>query len=554
MKRIFWFGKSNFLIAMVLIMALGACKKSKVTPEPDPVDPTVESNTKQIPTTNRRELTNDSLFLYAKQIYFWNTTLPSYDVFEPRKYQSGSSYLAIYENTLWNIGKVTGSPDYIEGKNWLKYSYISDSDLDNPQASAPLVKSNVDLEGNGMDIGIRPVSYLTTNSEAGPYYLFVTAVYPGSPAAIVGMKRGYMIQKINGVSVGTSFNSSSEVAARNQINGSSAVRLQGVISSGGVNIGPFDITLTPGSYKSNPVYITKTITAGTKKIGYINFARFSNLKNNAQSALDDAFSTFVANGVKDLIVDLRYNGGGYINTAEYLINLIAPANLTGSVMFREYYNATMQGGRASILKNQPLLDDNNLPQYEAGKLVTYADIVYTPEIQTTRFAKRGSLTGVTSVIFIVSGNTASASELVINSLKAYMNVKVVGEKTYGKPIGFFPIRLENRYDVYFSMFETKNAKGEGGYFNGMIPDYAENNVEEDFWDNPFYDFGDVNEGYLAKAISVVPGVGIPVTTSSKAAKMIINGRDINLSKINIIKPVKPNDEFLGMIEDRLKRK
>lgn len=554
MKSIFGSGNSNLFLALVVVVAFGACKKSKVAPVTDPGGLSTGSNTKQTPTTDRTALTNDSLFLYAKQVYFWNTALPDYDTFNPRQYTAGNSFLDKYENTLWNIGKVSASADYIPGFNELKYSYISDSDLDNPQASAPLVKSNVDLEGNGLDIGIRPVSYLRTSSQSGSYYLMVTAVYPGSPAALAGMKRGYMIQKINGTDVGASYNSPTEVAARNLLNGTAAVKLQGIIISGGADKGNFDLTLTRASYRSSPVYLSKTITAGTKKIGYLNFARFSNLEDNAKADLDQVFSAFVADGVKDLIIDLRYNGGGYINTAEYLINLIAPVNLNGSVMFREYYNAAMQAGKATILSNQPLLDDDNKVRYQNGRMLTYADLKYTPEEQTTNFSKKGNFTGIASVTFIVSGNTASASELVINSLKPHISVKVVGELTYGKPVGFFPIRLENRYDVYFALFETKNSKGEGGYFKGITPDYAENDREVNFWDNPYYDFGDVNEGYLAKAISVVPGAGTPVTSSSRSAKMTINGQDASLSQNNILKPVKVNDEFVGMIEDRFKRK
>ena len=299
MKSIFGSGNSNLFLALVVVVAFGACKKSKVAPVTDSVEPSAGSNTKQTPTTDRTALTNDSLFLYAKQVYFWNTALPDYDTFNPRQYTAGSSFLDKYENTLWNIGKVSASADYIPGFNELKYSYISDSDLDNPQASAPLVKSNVDLEGNGLDIGIRPVSYLRTSSQSGSYYLMVTAVYPGSPAALAGMKRGYMIQKINGIDVGASYNSPTEVAARNLLNGTAAVKLQGIIISGGADKGNFDLTLTRASYRSSPVYLSKTITAGTKKIGYLNFARFSNLEDNAKADLDQVFSVFVADGVKE---------------------------------------------------------------------------------------------------------------------------------------------------------------------------------------------------------------------------------------------------------------
>ncbi len=136
--------------------------------------------------------------------------------------------------------------------------------------------------------------------------------------------------------------------------------------------------------------------------------------------------SLLTDGVADLIIDLRYNGGGFVNTAEYLINLIAPPTVTGT-MFVEYYNKTMQDGKASILKNQPLLDENDQIQYSGGKIVTYADVDYSVTGNTIAFSKKGSLSTVANVVFLVSGNTASASELVINSLKPHLNVKLSWE-------------------------------------------------------------------------------------------------------------------------------
>lgn len=541
--------RANLLFILFLGLGLTACKKNKS----NPTDGSDELNTKQTPTTNRVALSNDSLFLYAKQIYYWNSALPSYDTFDPRQYTTKGSNLLNYEDNLYNIVKASNSPDYVAGSSFPKYSYIDDITTSNPQATAPNSKASVDLEGNGYDIGIRPVSYLFTSAESGAYGLFVTAVYPGSPAATAGVKRGWLIQKINGIAYGTSY--SAETAAVQAALAGSTVRLQGVKYISGVASGSFDVNLNKSSYKSSPVYLAKTLTAGTKKVGYVAFARFSTLAGNAKAALDEAFSSFTTGSVTDLIVDLRYNGGGYVNTSEYFANLIAPADLNGKVMFKEYYNSTMQSGKASIMAHQPVLDDNGKIRYQSnGKILTYADIDYSPAQQTTLFKKEGSFTGVQSVTFIVTRNTASASELLINNLKPYLKVIVVGEKTYGKPIGFFPIRLENRYDVLFSLFESKNSKDEGGYFTGITPDYADTGVDASFYDDPGYDFGDVKEKYLAKAISVIPGSGLPVIGSTRGTVMSINGREISISNQNVAKPVKQNDEFIGMIETRLKHK
>ncbi|MNR19988.1 Peptidase family S41 [compost metagenome] len=104
------------------------------------------------------------------------------------------------------------------------------------------------------------------------------------------------------------------------------------------------------------------LTAGSKKIGYLAYARFGALSTPptlttaaGDVELDAAFTQFANAGVTDLIIDFRYNGGGYVYAAEHLTNLIAPSSVRGT-MFTEYYNSTMQSGNAKILSNQPLLD------------------------------------------------------------------------------------------------------------------------------------------------------------------------------------------------------
>lgn len=397
------------------------------------------------------------------------------------------------------------------------------------------------MEGNGNDFGIR-LGFYGSNAS---YAIYATAIYQGSPAATTGFLRGDKITKINGAEYGTNF--PSQISAIETALNGTTIKLEGINSAGN----NFNITLTKAVFKSSPIYKTKILTAGTRKIGYLAYARFSTL-TNSQPEFDAAFANFANAGVTDLIVDLRYNGGGYIETAEYLINLIAPSSLSGSVMFTEHYNATMQNNQATILKNQPLLDRNNKVQYSNGKIVNLYDYMtdpYSVANNTSKFAKKGPLNSVANVVFIVSGSTASASELVINSLKPHVNVKLVGLTTYGKPVGFFPVTIENKYDVYFSLFETKNSLGQGGYYTGIAPDVSASEVPAN---TVMYDFGNVNDNYLKLALNAL-NLGAPVTGQAKALSAI-KEKSLAVQSSEVINSDLNNNEFKGMIENRTRRK
>jgi len=512
-----------FALLAISIFTLASCKKSKVTPAPPVVAAT------------RAELSKDSIFLYAKQMYLWNDKLPTYEVFNPRKYTGNSTELDNYEQELFEITKYSNPFEYKTGGTSSKYSYIFDKADKNATASLKTTAS-VDLEGNGNDLGIRFGFYGTDAS----FTTYVTAVYQNSPAEKSGLVRGNLITKINGVTVGSNF--STNLNFLNAALGGTTISLEGLKNDGT----SFSVTLLKSLFKSSPIYKTKILTAGAKKVGYLAYARFSNAENSI-AELEAAFTAFAAGGVTDLVIDLRYNGGGYVSTAQHLINLIAPSTATGT-MFTEYYNATMQAGNATILTNQPLLDASDKIQYRNGKIITYADVDYSIAGNTELFAKKGSLTNVKNVVFIVSGSTASASELVINSLKPHMTVQLVGLTTYGKPVGFFPITIENKYDVYYSLFETKNSLGQGGYYDGLVPDVSSPEVPAG---TIMYDFGDPNDNYLKRALGLIaPGV----TVTGQAKTMTAKQQELASPSSALIKTDLSDHEFKGMIDTKHKIK
>lgn len=534
---------SRYALNMVVLAALvlASCKKEP-TPAPEgPVPPPTTGST-----GTRTQLTLDSIYLYAKEVYYWNDVIPSQEAFNPRKYTSQSSEIDNFNHELFDISQLkinpeTGKPfEYVVGSNggnagYPKYSYIKDKADQNPTSLiASKEISSVDLEGNGNDIGLA-LSAIGSNSN---YEVRVRYASPGSPAEKAGLSRGDLINTFNNKMVGTNF--PAEVGFINDAMAGSSATLAGKKKDGS----PFNVTLNKAVYKSSPIYKDTVLTSASKKIGYLSYARFSNTANS-EVALRNVFSKFATAGVTDLIIDLRYNGGGYVHVAELLTNLIAPSTVNGNVMFREKFNSTMQSGKANILKNQPLLDANDKVQYQNGKMLTYFDIDYSEAKNVRHFEKRGGVDGIQKVVFIVSANTASASELVINNLKPHMSVRIVGKRSYGKPIGFFPITIQNKYDVYYSMFTSINSAGQTDYYAGFAPDL-------DVADDVTKDFGDPTELSVAAALREIAG-STSIAATKAISSLYIKGQKVPAASVEV-REMTPESDFVGMIETRFRMK
>lgn len=256
------------------------------------------------------------------------------------------------------------------------------------------------------------------------------------------------------------------------------------------------------------------IEIDNKKSGYLFLATFPAL-TTIKEKLDAIFISFSAAKITNIIVDLRYNGGGYVETAEYVANLIAPGSLTSKVMYSEQFNSLMQNGKTTILKNQLYLDANGNTVTYQGRLATMADVDYSKSANTIFFNKAGNLATIQTVYFIVSGNTASASELLISSLKPYLDVQLVGQKTYGKPVGFFGIHID-RYTVYLSSFILQNAAGWHDYFGGMQPDVEVLLSSEAI-------LGDLEEKGLYTVLSLIKGTA-PLGHSLNKERLMSNNK------------------------------
>lgn len=408
--------KSDFLLTFLCVAVLTvSCKKEaavETTPEPVPPAVTVADKMK------------DTVLLYSKDIYLWNTQIPS--GFNPRSYSDPDKIMT----ALRAYSQETGFTQPVD-----RWSFaIKQGEWDNISS------------GVTEDFGLTVFFFADGD-------LRVKSVEKQSPAAKAGIRRGWRITKLNG---NTNITNSNANFIVQQVFSSNTTSFTFQKPDGTTA----DIQLNAATYQENPIFLDTVYINGTQKTGYLVFNSFLGDTVQIYNQFQRIFNRFSQEGISDVIVDLRYNGGGYVTVQSKLANYLVPSTATGNLMMKQEFN-------------------NNNKQYNSS----------------TYFNKAGSL-NLSRVFFIVSNNTASASELLINNLKPYMDVKLVGpSNTYGKPVGYFPIPLDDWY-IFPVSFRTTNKNGSGNYFNGIT-------LDKQVGDGLNKDWGDKDEAALASVLKFI---------------------------------------------------
>jgi hypothetical protein len=343
---------------------------------------------------------NTWLRSYMLDWYYWSGSAPNPD---PAPYSDVSSYL----DALRNGGDAVVPRD--------RWSYIQDSNSFN-QFFAEGKTLGYGLFVNGLELQLP---------------LKVRYIEALSPAAGL-LARGDTILSLNG-------RSAADLIAASDFTVLSPAKegdvLNVVIDSA---TGPKTVALTAATYTLTPVPVSTVLTLpGGVKAGYLVLKDFI---TQAEAPLSTALDSFHAAGATELILDLRYNGGGRVSTANWLASLIAGAANNGRLFTRLSYNAVHQNSNANFLLGG------------------------------------ASGAGFARVVVLTGARTCSASELVVNGLKPYANVVTIGGASCGKPFGFNPV--PNCTSTISAVnFESFNALGEGRYYNGVTATCA---VADDF--------------------------------------------------------------------------
>jgi C-terminal processing protease CtpA/Prc len=256
---------------------------------------------------------------------------------------------------------------------------------------------------------------------------FIKNVYNNSPAGKAGLMRGFEIMELN--------HKTSEEIERLKLREEIAKNLragkelhlrvkdmQGVMR---------DLSVEKGTFQQDPP-LDRIFEQNGRKVGYLFFWSFN---SQQETELEKIFSRFEKEGIDDLILDLRYNGGGRVEIARRLASRITGKVTKGKVFTRCIYNARYR--------------DLNSDYF---------------------FMEAGRGLNLQRLVVLTSEDTASSSELIINGLRPYIPVITIGERTAGKDVGQNVIAYGGKA-LHLVSFRCYNARNEGNYFHGIPPDY-----------------------------------------------------------------------------------
>ena len=317
-----------------------------------------------------------------------------------------------------------------------------------------IVDDYLELEGqlqgttnnNGVEFGLSRKS--TGSSELIGW---VRYIIPNSDASTKNIKRGEVFYGVNGTQLTINNYQALLFGSNNEYTLNMADINGGAFTPNGKTV-----ALTKTVLDENPILINKVIISGSHKIGYLMYNGFY---SNYDTQLNNAFGTLKSQGITDLVLDLRYNGGGSIQTATRLASMIT-GNLNGQIFAKDQFNAKVQ------------------EYFEANDPESLKNL-FTDKIGTTAI----NSVGMSKVYILTSASTASASELVINGLKPYISVVQIGDVTVGKNVGSITIydsptfgkenrNPTHRYAMQPLVLKIVNSLGYGDYQSGLVPTYT----------------------------------------------------------------------------------
>lgn len=417
-------------------------------------------------TTRQGVLTDEKKWVraYMSERYLWYKDIPSVNADESRYNMMANGSIDVWTSLLNYFSDSKTPLKTALGTLVDKFSFMIDTVSWNS-----FVGSN--LRGYGF--------MLKRSTNAGLKVITVAYVYPNTPAMSAGLMRGDQILGIDGASI----NDTSEQGTATFNAGLSPTQVAPhtfqILRAGA----SYNLTMQPANITLQQVEY-KVLNVGAKKLGYL---LFNSHVPGAETYLIQAMTQFKQQGVSELVVDLRYNGGGYLAIANALAYSVA-----GS--------AKAQG---KVFELTRFSDKRSSENYAMNFTNTGLNNQPYPSL------------GIDKIYVLVTGGTCSASESFINGLRGIdIEVELIGSTTCGKPYGFYP--QDNCGITYAAMeMEGVNAKGEGRFSDGMVPQCTA-------MDDLSLPLGDASEGMLSVAMKRMQG-----QSCSQAAGLAISSQGLS---------------------------
>lgn len=410
--------KRILMVSLLAGLVLGACQKKIDDPD---IDPTPDPDP---PVGGVSNIVKDSAMFWAANLYLWYDQIPA--TFNHRSYNDPNEIMQAIR------------------------PYSKEPNFTNPvdRWSFGVLKREWDNVSSGVAADLGMGIFFMSSTD-----LRVSYVEPAGAAGKAGVQRSWRIAKINGSSNINTTDASINFIV-DAIYGGDPATIEFVKPDATTQ----SLTLTPVSYQEQPILLDSVYQQGGQNIGYLVYNSFLGDVNKMKLEFKDLFDKFQAQNVNKMVVDLRYNGGGFVSLWEELADYLAPASANGQVMYAQEFN------------------DNVAEYWDTA----------------VNFQKKGTLE-IQDIVFIISQNTASASEGLINSLTPHMNVKITGPSpSNGKPVGYAPWATGDWY-VFPVLFRTVNSIGSGDYFDGFQPEVPVADGLDKAW-------GDIEEDCLASAL------------------------------------------------------
>lgn len=461
--------KSTVYILFALL-TITSCTKTKVNPTED-----LE--------------VNNFIWKGLNTFYLWQNDVT--DLADNRFLNSNSyhNFLGSELNPVQFFENLLYQRNTIDKWSWIVEDYIA---LENSFQGVTL--------HNGMEFGLVYETGSTTD-----IFGYVRYVLPNTDASSKNVQRGMIFNSVNGTKLNIE-------NYRNLLfsNADYTINLADY-NNGNPTTNGTSISLSKVEYTENPVFITKTIISNSKKIGYLMYNSFT---TNFDDELNAAILTLKNEGITDLIIDLRYNGGGSVKTAVYLSSMIT-GQFNDQLFAKKKWN------------DKIIISDSNLEEK------------FTNEIDNGIVKEAINSLSLDKIYFITTNSSASASELVINGLKPYIDVRTVGTKTHGKYVGSITLydspKLFNKEKINPNhnwamqpiVLEIKNKLGENN-IEGFTPNIE---LPEDY-DNLGV-LGEVTDPLLQRTITYI-------TTGAKGRSLLNKNVLTEFSNSKLALPTRNN--------------